>query len=64
MTLEQATLRQRFQSLLEQQRQVLAVYESVAAASADPAVRKQAIQLRRDKERHVRLTERLLEIVD
>ena len=64
MTLEQTTLRQRFQSLLERQRQVLAVYESAAAASADPALRKQAIQLRKDKERHVRLTERLLEIVD
>ena len=64
MTLEQTSLRQRFQALLDQQRQVLAVYESVAAASADPGVQKQAVQLRKDKERHVRLTERLLEIVD
>ncbi len=64
MTLEQISLRQRFESLLDQQRQVLAVYESAAAASTDPAVHKQAIELRKDKERHVRLTERLLEIVD
>jgi rubrerythrin len=62
--LEQATLRQRFQALLEQERAALMVYESVAESAADPAVRKQALQLCKDKERHVRLTERLLEIVD
>jgi hypothetical protein len=62
--IEQATLRRRFQTLLEQQRQALSVYESLAASSADPAVRKQAIQLHKDKQRHVLLTERLLEIVD
>ena len=62
--LEQATLRERFQALLEQERQALMVYESVAQRSSDPAVRKQALQLRREKERHIRLTERLLEIVD
>ena len=32
--------------------------------ASDPAVRKQALQLRKEKERHIRLTERLLEIVD
>ena len=62
--LEQATLRERFEALLERQRQALAVYESLADHGPDPAVRKQAIQLRREKERHIRLTERLLEIVD
>jgi rubrerythrin len=62
--LEQATLRERFATLLEQQRQALMVYESVAGQSSDPAVRKQALQLRKEKERHIRLTERLLEIVD
>jgi len=62
--LEQATLRKRFQALLDQERQALMVYESVAKGSSDPALRKQALQLRRDKERHIRLTERLLEIVD
>jgi hypothetical protein len=64
MTLEQTTLRQRFQALLDQQRQVLSVYESLAGSTSDPAVRKQAIQLRKDTERHVQLTERLIEIVD
>ncbi len=62
--LEQASLRKQFQSLLEQQREAIAMYESLAGESADPAVRKQALQLRKDKERHLRLTERLLEIVD
>ena len=62
--LEQDALRVRFQALLEQERQALSVYESLADRSPDPAVRKQALQLRRDKERHIRLTERLLEIVD
>jgi rubrerythrin len=62
--LEQATLRERFQTLLEQHRQALMVYESVAGLSSDPAVRKQALQLRKEKQRHIRLTERLLEIVD
>jgi rubrerythrin len=62
--LEQATLRERFETLLEQQRQALMVYESLAGQSPDPAVRKQALQLRKEKERHIRLTERLLEIVD
>jgi hypothetical protein len=64
MMLEQSSLRQRFQALLDQQRQVSAIYQSVAQSSPDPLVRKQAIQLHKDKERHVRLTERLLEIVD
>ena len=62
--LEQATLRERFQAVLERQRQALLVYESVVGLSSDPAVRKQALQLRKEKERHIRLTERLLEIVD
>ena len=62
--LEQATLRERFQTLLEQQRQALMVYESVAGLSCDPGVRKQALQIRKEKERHIRLTERVLEIVD
>jgi rubrerythrin len=62
--LEQATLRERFVELLQQQREALAVYESLADRSTDPVVRKQALQLRKEKERHVRLTERLIEIVD
>lgn len=64
MMLEQATLRERFQSLLDRQRQALEVYEAVAGQAPDPGVRKQAIQLKKEKERHVRLTERLLEILD
>jgi rubrerythrin len=62
--LEQASLRERFKGLLEQQQQALMVYESLAGQSADPSLRKQALQLRKEKERHIRLTERLLEIVD
>ena len=62
--LEQANLREQFQSLLDQQRQAMKLYEELACSAGDSGLRKQALQLQRDKARHVRLTERLLEIVD
>lgn len=62
--LEQANLREQFQSLLDQQRQAMKLYEELACSAGDAGLRKQALQLQRDKARHVRLTERLLEIVD
>jgi len=62
--LEQSVLRDQFQSLLDQQRQAVVLYADLAARTPDPSVRQQAQQLQRDKLRHIRLTERLLEIVD
>lgn len=62
--LEQAMLREQFQALLEQQRQAAQVYADLAGVATDPSVKQDAQQIQRDKERHVRLTERLLEIVD
>ncbi|HUT61050.1 MAG TPA: hypothetical protein VNA25_24650 [Phycisphaerae bacterium] len=62
--LEQASLRDQFQSLLNQHRQAMKLYERLAGSAGDAGIRQQALQLQRDKARHVRLTERLLEIVD
>jgi rubrerythrin len=62
--LEQEQVAQQFQSLLDMERQAEALYAALAAKVTDPAVRAQIEQLRRDKQRHIRLTERLLEIVN
>ena len=62
--LEQSLLRDEFQTLLDQQRNAARLYADLAAKSGDPRIRQQAQELQRDKLRHIRLTERLLEIVD
>jgi rubrerythrin len=62
--LEQERLREQFQALLDQEQQALAVYTELADKVRDPRLRDQVEELRRDKQRHVELTERLLEIVD
>ncbi len=62
--LEQALLREQFQALLDQQRQAVLVYADLAGRATDPSLKMQAQEIQRDKERHIRLTERLLEIVD
>jgi rubrerythrin len=64
MTLEQAILRQQLQDLLNQERQAEESYAHLAAQTTDAVVKEQLLQLHREKQRHVRLTERLLEIVD
>ncbi|MGB2820240.1 MAG: hypothetical protein WBF17_04620 [Phycisphaerae bacterium] len=61
--LEQAVLREQFQMLLSQEQQALQAYADLVAKVDDPAIREQVEQLRREKQRHVELTERLLEIV-
>jgi rubrerythrin len=61
--LDQALLREQFQTLLSQEQQALQAYADLVAKVDDPAVREQVEQLHRDKQRHVELTERLLEIV-
>jgi rubrerythrin len=60
--LEQEQIAEQFQALLEMEKKAEALYADLAA-KADPALRGRIEQLRRDKLRHIRLTERLLEIV-
>jgi len=64
LELEQAQLRERFTALLAQEQQALKTYEQLLAQAIDPHLRDQIELLCRDKQRHVELTERLLEIVD
>jgi len=62
--LEQALLREQFETLLSQEREILRAYSELLARVSDPTLREQVEQLHHDKLRHVELTERLLEIVD
>lgn len=62
--LDNEILRERFEDLLNQQRQSVGVYASLASGLTDPKARAEAEQIHRDKKRHIELTERLLEIVD
>ena len=62
--LEQAMLSEQFQSLLSGEQQAMRMYAELAARLDDPGVRNQIQELLRDKERHIRLAQRLLEIVE
>lgn len=62
--LEQEMLREQFQALLEREQQAAEAYEDLLAKAADTSTREQVEQLYIGKQRHVQLTERLLEIVD
>jgi rubrerythrin len=62
--LEQSILREQFQQLLRKEREAEQAYADLAGKVTDPAVREQIDQLRRDKQRHIALTERLLELVE
>jgi len=64
LEIEQALLRERFQGLLAQEQQALKAYVELAAQTSDPEIIQKIEHLRRDKQRHVELTERLLEIVE
>ena len=61
--LEQAILAEQFQSLLSREQQAMKMCAELAARISDAALREQVEQLLRDKQRHIRLAERLLEIV-
>jgi rubrerythrin len=61
---EQAILREQFQALLHQEQQAEKLYAALVAKLTDPELRQQVQQLCRDEQRHVRLAERLLEIVE
>ena len=62
--LEEAILRDQFSDLLERERQAAAQYERLIAQLTDPKLREQVQSLLRDKQRHIALAERLLEIVE
>ena len=62
--LEQALLRERFESLLKIEQEVQRAYEDLASLVDDPHGRQQIQQLARDKQRHIELTQRLLEMVE
>ena len=61
--LEQALLSEQFRALLEKEQEVARCYAELVARVEDPRLRQQVARLCRDKNRHVRLAERLLEIV-
>jgi ferritin-like metal-binding protein YciE len=64
VTLDQAILREQFESLLASERQALDACQKLLSRLSDPSSRKQIEQLMRDKQKHIGLIERLLEIVE
>lgn len=62
--LEQSELREQVQALLAKERQAEEAYAQLASKVADPATKQQIETLQHDKQRHIRLAERLLEILD
>jgi len=64
MSLEQEQIASQFQALLEMEKQAEALYAQLLDKVEDATVRQKLEQLRKDKQRHIRLTQRLLEIVD
>jgi rubrerythrin len=64
VTLDHAILQEQFTALLASERQAVETYQRLLPSIADAATRKQIEQLLRDKQRHIGLIERLLEIVE
>ncbi len=62
--LEQAQVAEQFQTLLRMTEQAQQHYTQLSMAASDPNVSQKLLQLRKDKQRHIRLIERLLEIVN
>ena len=62
--LEQVEIVEKFQALLEMEKQAEQHYAQLAQQIADDTLRQQFEQLRRDKLKHIRLIERLLEILE
>ena len=60
---EQAMLSERFEQLLLKQQAAAQAYQQLLDALRDPDLRADVDQVCRDKKRHIRLSERLLEIV-
>jgi len=64
LDVEHALLAERFQHLLEQERQAEQTYAELAQRAEEPAVREQLELLVREKRHHTELVQRLLEIVE
>jgi rubrerythrin len=64
LDVEHAMLAEKFQALLATEREAEKVCANLAAQMIDPAAREQVEQIHREKQRHVQLVERLLEIVE
>ena len=62
--LEQALLREQIQALLATENQTQQAYTRLTAATGNPQLREQLEQFNKDKQRHIRLTEQLLEILE
>lgn len=57
-------LREQFEKLLDQQREAEQIYAQLAGYVSDADSREQIAQMRRQKRKHIVLTERLLEILE
>ena len=62
--LEEALLREQFQNLLVKEQEACQAYADLSKQITDPDALQQLQLLQRDKQRHIRLIERLLEIVE
>ena len=62
--LEQALLREQIQVLLATETQARQAYTRVTATMDNPQLREQLEQLGKDTQRHIRLAEQLLEIIE
>ena len=61
---EQAMLAEQFQNLLAKEQEAADFYAGLEGKVIEPGLKQQIEQLAREKQRHVELTQRLLEIVD
>lgn len=61
---EQAMLARQFQDLLEQERQAEKIYAQYAQGLPPGELRNSIEQIRFEKQRHIELTQRLLEIIN
>lgn len=62
--LEQAILAEQLQSLLAAEQEATKKYQALAQALREPQAAEQARQLMREKQKHVELAQRLLDIVE
>ena len=64
LDVEQVMLAESFRTLLEREREATAMYADLIARTADATTLQQLKEILREKQRHVGLGERLLEIVE
>jgi len=64
LELQHQMISEQFRELLEQEQAVADRYESLAADAPDPTVKARLAEICRDKQRHIALVQRLLEIMD